>query len=240
MSESAPDPAQRRLLGLVATGVIGVALVGFLTGTSGQDYHPALSVPVRGAPSLAEVPPARSHAELEREPWKSGAEASGWRRAQAIPSAATRPAALADRAARRAFDGAPPVIPHPVRAGGASECLACHRDGFALGAARANPIPHAELASCTQCHVVAAPFTRLPPSPAASVDNGFEGLERPVDGATAYRGAPPAIPHSTWMRERCGACHGSGAVAELRTPHPERQSCLQCHPATGESQRASR
>jgi cytochrome c-type protein NapB len=32
------------------------------------------------------------------------------------------------------------------------------------------------------------------------------------------------------MRENCRACHaGPGAVAELRTTHPERVSCRQCH-----------
>ena len=64
-----------------------------------------------------------------------------------------------ERALRRAYDGAPPVIPHPVRDGGAAECLACHATGFALAGRRASGVPHADFASCTQCHVVASgPF----------------------------------------------------------------------------------
>jgi cytochrome c-type protein NapB len=43
-------------------------------------------------------------------------------------------------------------------------------------------------------------------------------------------GSPPPIPHALQMRENCRACHaGPGAVAELRTTHPERVTCRQCH-----------
>ena len=37
--------------------------------------------------------------------------------------------ARAERAKRRAFDGAPPVIPHGVRQRTSASCLACHRKG---------------------------------------------------------------------------------------------------------------
>ncbi|HEX7788274.1 MAG TPA: hypothetical protein VF653_18790 [Methylomirabilota bacterium] len=46
----------------------------------------------------------------------------------------------------------------------------------------------------------------------------------------AMPGSPPPIPHGLQMRENCRACHaGPGAVAELRTTHPQRVSCRQCH-----------
>jgi cytochrome c-type protein NapB len=49
-------------------------------------------------------------------------------------------------------------------------------------------------------------------------------------------GAPPPIPHSPDMRGNCVACHaGPGAVAEIRTPHPERANCRQCHVPTEDS-----
>jgi cytochrome c-type protein NapB len=193
---------------------------------------------------LASAPaPARTHAELERRPWTGGPAASGWAQSQRIAAKTavrdTRegvPAeeAVQDRAARRAFDGAPPVIPHPVRASGAAECLACHAQGFALGGRRASPVPHAAYASCTQCHVTdSASFTRLDANPAARVESRWQGLASPTSAAIAYEGAPPAVPHSTWMRERCESCHGPEGRAALRTPHPERRSCLQCHPSTG-------
>jgi hypothetical protein len=43
-------------------------------------------------------------------------------------------------------------------------------------------------------------------------------------------GSPPPIPHALQMRENCRACHaGPGAVSGLRTTHPERVTCRQCH-----------
>ena len=42
--------------------------------------------------------------------------------------------------------------------------------------------------------------------------------------------APPVMPHSAFMRENCLACHsGPAAREEIRTPHPERPRCGQCH-----------
>jgi cytochrome c-type protein NapB len=42
--------------------------------------------------------------------------------------------------------------------------------------------------------------------------------------------APPPIPHDLHLRGNCLACHaGPGAVIELRTDHPERANCRQCH-----------
>jgi cytochrome c-type protein NapB len=31
------------------------------------------------------------------------------------------------------------------------------------------------------------------------------------------------------MRDDCMSCHGPQGLFGLRTPHPDRQSCLQCH-----------
>ena len=238
MPEPGRDTARGRVLALIATASIAVALIGFLTGTNPEEYEPVTApAPAPRAPA-GDVPPARSHAELERTPWGEGAEASGWLASRQVAAEAAAgdeaegdlEAAAADRAKRRAFAGAPPVIPHPVRAGGAAECVACHADGFALGGRRASIIPHARFASCTQCHAAAAPFTVLPANAAASVGNRFAGLRSPGNGVAAYEGAPPAVPHPTWMRDQCGSCHGPGGRAGLQTPHPERRSCLQCHP----------
>ena len=188
------------------------------------------------------MPPARSHAELEVRPWTGGPGASGWKQAKSIAAEAAQPVAedvsveetIRDRATRRAYDGAPPVVPHPVRASGAAECLACHANGFALGNRRAGAIPHADYASCTQCHVsTTAPFAKLAPSAAARAPSTWQGLPSPTQGATVWTGAPPAVPHPTRMRERCESCHGPDGHAALQTPHPERLSCLQCHPANG-------
>ncbi len=248
-----PDPLDKvptRTVGLLVAIVGAFTLIGLATGMSPQTYR-AERPPLQERADPGEIPPARSHAELEVRPWTGGPAASGWKegRAIAMETALREPtdgasveAATAERASRRAYDGAPPVIPHPVRAGSAAECMACHADGFMLGSRRAGPVPHASFASCTQCHVAAsAAFARVAPSVAARAESGWAGLAAPGSGAIAYEGAPPAVPHPTRMRERCESCHGPEGSAALRTPHPERLSCLQCHPATGgRNARASR
>jgi nitrate reductase (cytochrome), electron transfer subunit len=129
--------------------------------------------------------------------------------------------------ARRAEPGAPPVIPHRVdeAQGDAKACLTCHADGgWAPRFGAYTPVvPHPELEGCRECH--------LP--------EGAQGVSRPTaqSGPAAPRmrraalpGSPPPIPHSLEMRENCLACHaGPGAVAEIRTSHPTRVSCRQCH-----------
>ena len=138
------------------------------------------------------------------------------------------------RAERRLYDGAPPVIPHAPL--GAS-CVACHNE-FGMdvpGLGFAPPSPHGGtagmktqqeggLARCQQCHVFqqkTEPF----------VGNVFVGLPQDLRrGRRLYDGAPPVIPHKTFMRENCLACHsGPAAREEIRTSHPERQRCRQCH-----------
>jgi hypothetical protein len=45
----------------------------------------------------------------------------------------------------------------------------------------------------------------------------------------AYDGAPPTIPHHTWMRENCTSCHGLVTRPGTRTTHPWLTNCTQCH-----------
>jgi cytochrome c-type protein NapB len=77
---------------------------------------------------------------------------------------------------------------------------------------------------CRQCHVFAAGDDLF-------VASEFVGLEQDLRrGGRATPGAPPTIPHRTLMRENCVACHdGPGAREEIRTNHPERWRCRQCH-----------
>lgn len=144
---------------------------------------------------------------------------------------ATSPAALAVRAERRAFAGAPPVIPHPQQS---SACTKCHTaTGMAvpqLGFAPANP--HGETAGlgdsarCKQCHL----FRQ---TDAEFVASRFEPLVAVGRrGERAFSGAPPTMPHRSFMRENCLACHdGPSARPEIRCTHPERSRCGQCHVA---------
>jgi cytochrome c-type protein NapB len=137
--------------------------------------------------------------------------------------------AAAVRAIRRAYDGAPPVIPHaPVGV----ECSACHNErGLEVdGLGFAPPSPHARtsglsaLSRCTQCHVYRTVDDVF-------VASSFEGFAQDLRaGARLNELAPPVMPHGVFMRENCQACHtGPAAREEIRTSHPERPNCSQCH-----------
>ena len=144
------------------------------------------------------------------------------------PSEADKEASTLTRASRRAFNGAPPIIPHVIEKTDNSACYACHGKGMQIGDRVANRMSHGFLANCTQCHAPPAP------KPFATVDSEVEttfvGLPAPRKGERAFPGAPPTIPHTTWIRETCLACHGREAGwAGLESTHPWRINCQQCH-----------
>ena len=133
------------------------------------------------------------------------------------------------RALRRAYDGAPPTIPH---ADFGSNCTSCHNaQGLHVpDVGFAPPMPHAQtaglssIARCKQCHVY------------KSIDEVFKKSDYtgfPQDlrsGKRQHSEAPPVIPHPVFMRENCQACHsGLAAREEIRCSHPERVRCVQCH-----------
>ena len=145
---------------------------------------------------------------------------------------AERALALQQRAARRAYDGAPPVIPHPIAQDSSAACLACHGPGLAVKDKVASKISHAHYTSCTQCHVPSVG----PQIPTGEIalrepisENQFVGLTAPLKGSRAWPTAPPTTPHPTQMRSDCMSCHGPQGLFGLRTPHPTRQACVQCH-----------
>lgn len=139
------------------------------------------------------------------------------------------------RAGRRAYDGAPPVVPHGAMG---MDCIACHNErGMHVdGVGFAPPSPHeataglSSISNCEQCHV-----QKL--TDEVFVASAFVGMPQDLrSGSRAYEGAPPVMPHGVLMRENCAACHsGPAAREEIRTSHPERANCLQCHPVSGDS-----
>ena len=143
------------------------------------------------------------------------------------PTATKSDAAV--RAERRLFDGAPPVIPHePFSAG----CVSCHNiEGVAVeGVGFSPPSPHEQtsgmsaMSRCRQCHVFRQGADQF-------VANSFVGLRQDLRaGRRLNRLSPPVIPHQVQMRENCAACHTGPAAREaIRTTHPERVRCRQCH-----------
>jgi cytochrome c-type protein NapB len=228
-----------RVLTVGAAAVIGVSVIGFFVGTRPPAIPEPVGVALASAGIAAKAPTYR---ELrgDRSRWGAAQRTASAELSALAPrtppegtempkaSDAELGQALALRAARRAYEGAPPTVPHPVTERGALACLACHERGVQVGALRAAPIPHAPFASCTQCHVTDAG----PVEPSLALTLGmseFVGLEAPRGGERAWEGAPPVLPHPTHMREQCSACHGPGGQQALRTSHPWRQSCTQCH-----------
>jgi nitrate reductase (cytochrome), electron transfer subunit len=145
----------------------------------------------------------------------------------AMPTEPNRARTLAVFYARRAYPGAPPIIPHAVddRDTSGRPCLACHaRGGWVPRFNAFSPVtPHPELTACRECHVRET-------SPGVAQATGRQTMTPPALRRAAMPGSPPPIPHDLEMRETCVACHaGPGAVAEIRTSHPERVSCRQCH-----------
>ena len=134
-----------------------------------------------------------------------------------------------ERAARRAFDGAPPVAPHEDFG---VTCLECHNSegvavegiGFAPASPHGETAGMSEISRCQQCHV----FRQ---TDEVFVESQFVGLPQDLRrGRRLHALAPPVIPHRILMRENCLACHsGPAAREEIRTTHPERVRCRQCH-----------
>jgi nitrate reductase (cytochrome), electron transfer subunit len=244
-----------QLLHIGAVAAASVALIAFLMGTSDDAApEPPLAPAALSAPS-GDAPQAPTYTALRDAPFATG---EGWTadtRSLRGPgvldevdlAGTSRAEAVGDRSENRAFDGAPPTIPHPVGQDGPDSCLACHDDGLRLRGAVASPMSHDTLTNCTQCHVPAlapAPGAALPPD-ATFAANVFVGMASPERGPRAAVVSPPQVPHRTAMRERCTSCHGPNGRDAMKSTHPDRQSCSQCHaspaaldlrPATGGTQ----
>jgi nitrate reductase (cytochrome), electron transfer subunit len=222
-------------MSLVVVAAGAVALVGLVAGVEGTGRE--VSAYVAAQPPETEAPEARSYADMRARMYGPNAAVHAtWFEqlgrpdlfAPVVQTPADREAARARRATRRAYDGAPPVIPHPIDQLATTACLSCHEHGAVVSTRTAPRMSHEPRANCVQCHVTAddpRPGVDTPPAP----ETTFVGLAAPGAGARAWTGAPPTIPHTTWMRERCDSCHGVLGAVGMKTTHPWRQSCTQCH-----------
>jgi cytochrome c-type protein NapB len=216
--------------------VVGVAVVGFLLGINDTPPRVAPTPPERAA--VGDVPAAAGYAELPAAPIKAN---DRWENAlSSLRSPTPSPfdpvtrteemklAALADRSKNRAFDTAPPTVPHPIEQANAASCLACHGTGLWVKDKLATRVSHPHLTNCTQCHAEGA-NPALAKFDAPLTENAFVGAARSGPGSRAAPGAPPTIPHTTWMRQDCASCHGLVARPGIRTTHPWLTNCTQCH-----------
>lgn len=229
--------SERRGLELVAVAAVTIAAVGLISGVEGSRREVAASQ--RADADAPQAVEARSYRDMRTRSYGPNAAlpAAWWaelaRHDQPAepPRAATtgeRAAALTVRDQRRAYEGAPPTIPHAVDQLAVPACLLCHDTGRTLAGKLAPPMSHTIHASCLQCHVVDAD-PRPGAAAVAIAASSFDGLRRRGGGGRAWTGAPPVVPHPTLMRERCASCHGPRGRQGLRTPHPGQQSCPQCH-----------
>jgi cytochrome c-type protein NapB len=219
----------RRFIPLMAVVGISLAAVGYLVGLR-EPARPARAAAVESGHADAHAPPAVSYSELRSH--KLGPNAH-WHPSlfdmksdrpgpfdPVLRSDELKQAALADRAKNRAYDGAPPTIPHPVSVQSAAGCLACHGEGIKVGDRVASKMSHQVMSNCTQCHVEQS---------TVPADTGFAGLFRSGPGERANPAAPPTIPHRTWLRQDCTSCHGTLTRPGTRTTHPWLTNCTQCH-----------
>lgn len=175
-------------------------------------------------PKAAMGPTNQSHAAAKSLPKQASYDLF----AEIKPSEADKELSSRQRTSRRAYNGAPPIIPHSEHNTSDSACYACHSNGMQMAGLKASVMSHPFLANCTQCHAPPppAPFQRFD----SEVATSFVGLPAPKMGQRAYPGAPPTIPHSQWMRENCLACHGGpNGWAGMESTHPWRTNCVQCH-----------
>jgi cytochrome c-type protein NapB len=205
---------------------------------AGSDFADAL-VESPGQPIRAEAEVFRTSAAVTTIP------PAGARERDAHPRSLARFRFL------RAYPGAPPRIPHGFTADEfrTGACNTCHqRGGYSPRFNAYVPLtPHPEMPACLQCHVgrdevTGVSLPSLDPStvcrqchaPGASrwaeslVD--WRPMAWPSRTSPAEDGGVPAINHDLFFRGNCLACHsGPSAVAEIRTTHPERADCRECH-----------
>lgn len=242
-----------RWIAIVSVATIGLALVGFLVGigqaTNSKRFQSIVHENNDVANSISATP---SYGEIDSI--RHGANRDGRSDLRSLQSNTPtlfdlvdrtpemKNEALQDRLRTRAFDGAPPVIPHWVDQQTTESCLVCHLAGTKLGERIATKMCHVLISNCTQCHVEQVStrsFSTLALADGASraasistpgnVVNAFVGVVRAGGGNRAMAGAPPTIPHSLHMRTECMSCHGLVARPGIRTTHPWLQNCLQCH-----------
>lgn len=236
----------RKTLAVVFLMVSMLAVSGFFMGMRQTEMQaPRIPVATSKTPadSLAEIPTAPKYKQIPTSDWLANRD---WKFTLAdLPRAETPPAnqapaspeetaaAIARRKSLRAYDGAPPVIPHGIDTLRSSACTSCHGEDakLVIGGKRPAEISHPWITNCTSCHVPADGLRQItaPADTRLVVGNAFIGKTSAGSGPRAYGTAPPTMPHPVWMRQNCMACHGPGREQAIRTSHPERQNCLQCH-----------
>lgn len=238
----------RKTLAVVFLVVCMLAVSGFFMGMRQTERQMTRNqLPVAGKQEVSEqsykIPVAPKYQEIGKAAWLANRD---WKftladlpRAVAVLDSRSAAApvetavAIERRKSLRAYDGAPPVIPHAIDTLKASACTSCHGEdtNLVIGGKRPAEMSHPWITNCTSCHVPADGLRQVtaPAEARLVIGNSFLGKTSAGHGPRAYGTAPPTMPHAVWMRQNCMACHGPGREQAIRTSHPERQNCLQCH-----------
>lgn len=205
-----------RIVMIILTSILFAAVV-FLVGTSLWENSQNVAL----TQSVNNGSPSRS---VELEQFEESADFSSSMNASEFPADGRE---LTEYYARRAYQGAPPIVPHPVdpQTIGGNDCLQCHATGDYVPQYEtyAPIVPHPELLSCSQCHVPVSTTDLF-------VESDWQTAAAPTLGGTPLLNSPPPIKHEPQMRENCLSCHaGPAAPLEIRVTHPERENCVQCH-----------
>lgn len=219
-------------IGLLATGAISVAAASFGFGQSSPTTQ------ATGSRHLTPAQPAAGKGVANER----ASATLLWRlnnpapytilESRANPVAVTdklsaRVRSMESRATLRAYEGAPPVIPHAIADLNIQTCRACHAEGLKTGDKVAKMVSHTYLTNCTQCHVETS--GKMLGSDGVPL-NSFVGFRSSGYGGTrAWAGAPPVMPHTTFMRTNCVSCHGEHGYDGWRPDHLSRTNCVQCH-----------
>lgn len=230
------SPKKGASLALLA--VIAVAVTGYFVGLHQTRSTSNAPIPDRWRttphrPETSEVPEVVDYSKLPLEGarWASSLASLPHAKGEVPTTPASTKRifeAIRARTRNRAFAGAPPSIPHPIATLGEQVCLACHQQPLQIGDRVTPMMSHPLYVNCTQCHV-----EDISPSLSQSEFASLFGGLSETRGDRAFRGAPPTIPHTLWMRQSCASCHGPTGPEPLRTTHPERHNCTQCHVAPG-------
>lgn len=231
---------------LIIVGIVSVSgfFMGMRQSTHGAgEEQPWLAAKQAAEPGKAHYPVAPLYKDIPSAEWKANRD---WKNELSklprepldrTPREQINRAELAKvfaaRIQRRAYDGAPPTIPHAINYRDVNSCTACHStdSNIMIAGQRAPAMSHPYLTNCTQCHVPGdgLAFAVRSGTVGLVVDNEFQGVARVGKGTRAYPGAPPTVPHRLWMRQNCVSCHGPGMPNAFVTSHAQRQNCLQCH-----------
>ena len=236
---------QHRRLLVVLSLVIGMAAVsGVFVGMRQTAEGTSLNAVKESMPmeaTTAETPRAPKYSEIREAGWLSNDEWKYSLQQLAKIQDAREPSTklmeeelatvLSTRASRRAFDGAPPTVPHEIHHTSSASCVVCHGPdaNLIIGEKRPSVMSHPYYASCTQCHVPKNGLRYQTEKKRLEVVSEFEGQESYGPGSRAFKGAPPTTPHPVFMRQNCMSCHGPSRPNAIRSSHPQRQNCLQCH-----------